>query len=224
MHLINKIQNWTQNGASGNDKQVAWLLPLVGAGIQAASAYQASRPMETQAISPGEIRGHMAPVQGVINQMKSGQGRMASMGQQMMDPTSSLNQQQYGMMQEQGANQMALQSILQNRQNAATGVNSGIMQAQQRAQQQNLSQNLGQQYQNMLMQNRTQGMNMFGNAQTLLGNIGRMQTGVSENIAQAGISQRHAQMAEEARQMQAKQAMWGAVGGGLSGIATGLGG
>ena len=137
MHLIDKIQNWTQNGASGNDKQVAWLLPLVGAGIQAASAYQASRPMETQAISPGEIRGHMAPVQGVINQMKSGQGRMASMGQQMMDPTSSLNQQQYGMMQEQGANQMALQSILQNRQNAATGVNSGIMQAQQRDQQQN---------------------------------------------------------------------------------------
>lgn len=209
--LINNINNWIDNGPQGNDKQ----LDPITLGLMAAGAYanyKASQTraeeMQTKPISPGEIRGHLAPMQGVINQMQASRGQMTNLGNQMMDPTSSYNLQQKQLMGEQGADQMALQSILQNRQRAATGVDSGIMQAQRRAQQQQLSQSLGQQFQNQMMQNRTQGMSMLGSANSLLGNIGSMTTGLSENVAQAAISQRQHQMAEEQRQREAKASMY----------------
>ena len=116
----------------------------------------------------------------------------------------------------------ALQNLLQARQNAATGVDSGIVRAQQRAQQQGLSQSLGQQYQNMLAQNRGQGLGILGNQQSLLGSIGQLQMGVSENIGQAAISQRQQQMAEELRRRQAMSDMFGATSSGLSGMAMGM--
>jgi hypothetical protein len=209
--LINNINNWIDNGPQGNDKQ----LDPITLGLMAAGAYANYRAakkrgeeMETKPIGPAEIRGHLSPMQGVINQMQGQHGKMMGLSEQMMDPGSSYNLQQKGMMQEQGADQMALQTILQNRQNAATGVDSGIMQAQRRAQQQQLSQSLGQQFQNQMMQNRTQGLGLMGNANTLLGNIGSMTTGLSENIGQAAISQRQHQMAEEMRRKEAEAAMY----------------
>ena len=201
-------------------------VPLALQGLSAAGnlygAYQASKPLETQAISPGEISGYMSPIQGVINQMQGSRGQMTRMGQQMMDPGSAYNLQQKQLMQEQGASQLALQNLLQARQNAATGVDSGIVRAQQRAQQQGLSQSLGQQYQNMLAQNRAQGLGILGNQQSLLGSIGQLQMGVSENIGQAAISQRQQQMAEELRRRQAMSNMFGATSSGLSGMAIGM--
>jgi hypothetical protein len=59
-----------------------------------------------------------------------------------------------------------------------------------------------------MMQNRTQGLGLMGNANTLLGNIGSMTTGLSENIGQAAISQRQHQMAEEMRRKEAEAAMY----------------
>jgi hypothetical protein len=197
---------------------------LGGAAVKAGAAGMGQRPLDTQAITPGQIRGYMAPVQGTINQMQGSYGQMTGYGQDLMDPTSAINQQQRGMMQQQGANQMALQSILQNRQRAAMGGGggSGMVQAQQRAQQQQLSQSLGQQYQNQMMQNRTQGLGILGNQQSLLGNIGRMQMGVQENIAQSAIAQTEWQRAEELRKRQAQQAMVGAIGGGMSSLGSGM--
>ena len=132
-----------------------------------------------------------------------------------MDPQSAYNLRQKGFMQEQGANQQALQAILNQRQAAASGVSSGILAGQQRAQGQQVAQSLGSQYQNMLAQNRAQGLGLFGNAQTLLGNINRQQLGVSENIAQAGIAQNQAQ-----RQQQMQQQ--GQLGGLLGGLGSAL--
>ena len=223
MNIFNKIHNWTQSGPNGNDKQ--WLpqaLMLGGSALASAyGAYQQNKALKTQPIGPGQIAGYMAPVQANINQQMAGQQQMAGLGQSMMDPQSAYNLRQKGFMQEQGANQQALQAILNQRQAAASGVSSGILAGQQRAQGQQVAQSLGSQYQNMLAQNRAQGLGLFGNAQTLLGNINRQQLGVSENIAQAGIAQNQAQMAEEMRQKQAQAAGWGAVSSGLSGAATG---
>lgn len=216
MNIINKIHNWTQSGPAGNDKQ--WVQTALLAGSALASAYGAwksSRPGKTKAMTPGEIQGYMSPVQSNINRQMAGQQQMAGLGQSMMDPQSAYNLQQKGLMQGHGANQQALQAILNQRQAAASGVDSGIFAGQQRAQGQQLSQSLGGQYQNMLAQNRTQGIGLLGNSQTLLGNINRQQLGIQENIGQAAIAQRQAQMAEERRQLQSQGAMWGAIGSGL---------
>ena len=207
--------------------QIAWLpaaLQLGGAVMSGIGAYQQSRPLGTQAISPGEVAGYMSPVQANINRQMAGQQQMAGLGQSMMDPQSGYNLQQKGIMQGYGANQQALQAILNQRQAAASGIGagSGLFAAQQRAQGQQLSQSLGSQYQNMLAQNRTQGIGLMGNAQTLLGNINRQQLGVSENIGQAAIAQREWQRAEEARQQQATGQMYGAFGTGLGAMATGV--
>ena len=200
-------------------------LAAAGAAAKWYGAKQAAKPMETQAVTPGQIRGYMAPIQSSINQMQGSYGQMMGYGQDLMDPNSGVNLQQKGMMGQQGANQMALQTLLQNRQRAAMGGgNSGIMLAQQRAQQQNLQQNLGQQFGNQMMQNRTQGLGIMGNQQSLLGNIGKMQMGVQENIGQAAISQRNWQMSEEMRQRKAQQAQWEAGGEMLSGFGSSLAG
>ena len=228
MHLIDKIQNWTQNGPTGNHKQFVLAagigLSALGAAAKGYGAWRAGRDLDTQPITPGDIRGHLSQSQSVVGQMQGQFGKMQALGRGLMDPTSAANQQQYGMMQQQGSNQMALQALLNRRQQAAMGGggSSGIAAAQQRGQQSQMAQNLSQQFQNQMTQNRAQGIGVMGQSSSLLGNIGKMQMGIDENVGQAAVAQRQWQLQEEMRKRQAQKEMWGAVGTGISGIGSGI--
>ena len=220
MHkLLENINGWVQDGPMGNDKQVnpylafaKWAVPTA---VSAYGAWKGAQDPETDIISPEDIKQRLRPIQGNINQMQAGYGRMMGIGKDLMDPTSGVNQQQYQMMNEQGQNQMALQNLLARRQAAATGQASGITSAQSTAATGQTARNLGQQYQQGLQQNRQAGIGVLGQAQGLLGNIGRMQTGLSENIAQSAISQNQKQREQELRHNQM-------IAEGASGLGSGL--
>tara|TARA_Y100001963_G_C6761911_1_gene439927 strand:+ start:98 stop:862 length:765 start_codon:yes stop_codon:yes gene_type:complete len=216
MHL-DRLQNWAQNGPMANDKQS---LAMLGLGLlgSAGQAYLGSRANPHQPLGAGAIRKHMRPTQGVIDQMQSGYSNLMNQGQQLMDPNSALNQQQRQMMQDQAANQMAMQHLLARRQAAAMGTDSGITAAQNRGTQAQTARDLYQGHQNALFQNRAQGLGIQGQAQGLLGNIGRMQQGVSENIAQAAIAKRQHQADEWQRRQQAMGDFVGGMGQGAIGM------
>ena len=241
IHLLEKIQGYTHNGPSGNDKQVLPLLAggaaLLGAG---ASLYGGMKANEQLQDAPGptsveDIQGYMQPVQqrinamrGTVGQMQKGYGEMMGLGRQMMDPTSAMNRQQQEMMQQQGANQLALQALLNRRQAAATGQDSGILQAQQRQGAAGMSQSLRDQFQQQMMQNRQAGINQMMGAQGLLGNIGQMQSGmagqqlgIQENIAQADIAGTQWEQSQAAAKAANTQSMWGGLGQGLMSFAGG---
>ena len=95
----------------------------------------------------------MAPVQGVINQMQSGYGQMQNLGQQLMDPNSAMNEMEIQKIQEQSADQLAMQHMLARRQAAAMGQDSGITAAQNRASQAQMSRGVQQQSQQKAYQN-----------------------------------------------------------------------
>lgn len=214
---LEQLQNWVHNGPNGNSKEAAFLPALLqGAGLaaQAYGAYQASRPTP-DAISPSEIAGYMSPVQGIAGRMGASIGRVGQLGESLMDPTSAINQQQQQMIREQSAEQLAMQALLNRRQAAAMGQESGITAAQNRIAQSRASQAANQQMANALMQSRAQGMNVLGQMPGLLGGLGRFQQGISENIAQAGIAQRQKQIADAERQRMMMGTLFGGVGGGL---------
>ena len=215
MHL-ERLQNWAQNGPIANDKQAPfpWML-AAGVASNLAGAYLGSRAPKTESIGPNRIRKMMAPAQDVVNQMQGQYGTMSRMGQDLIDPNSNINQQQYQMMQQQGQNQLALQQLLARRQAASMGQDSGITQAQSRGAMAQTARNLGQDYQRALSQNRQVGIGTLGQAQGLLGRIGQMQTGISENIAQAAIAQNQRQREDELRRNQM-------LAEGITGIGSGL--
>jgi hypothetical protein len=216
MHkLLENINGWVQDGPMGNDKQLLWLPQAIGVASQLYGAVQAAKKPTHKPLSPAEIRGHMAPVQGIQNQMMAHGGLMRQQGLDLMDPTSGVNQQQYQMMSEQGQNTLALQHLLARRQAASMGQVSGISAAQTAATTGQTARNLGQQYQQALGQNRQMGMGQFAQGGQMLGRAGQMQMGISENIAQSAIAQRQHQMQEEQRRQQMMLS-------GISGLGTGL--
>ena len=217
MHL-DRLQNWAQNGPMANDKQMALGMLALGLAGSAAQAYLGSQANPHQPLGAGAIRKHMRPTQGGIAKMQSGYSNLMNQGQQLMDPNSALNQQQRQMMQDQAANQMAMQHLLARRQAAAMGTDSGITAAQNRGAQAQTARDLYQGHQNALFQNRAQGLGIQGQAQGLLGNIGRMQQGVSENIAQAAIAKRQHQADEWQRRQQTMADFAGGIGSGAMGM------
>ena len=129
----------------------------------------------------------------------------------------TMNEMEIQKIQEQSADQLAMQHMLARRQAAAMGQDSGITAAQNRATQAQMSRGVQQQSQQNLMQNRMQGIGVLGQSQGLLGNIGRMQMGLDENATQALIAQRQNQMEEWQRRNQAQADMWGGFGSSLMG-------
>ena len=218
-HLLENLRNYVHSGPSGNDKQFIPLALGVGAGMGLLGAYIGSKGPKTQAIGPGQIEEHMKPMQSIIGQMQGGYQQMQDMGQDLMDPRSTMNMQQFQAMKEGSADQMALQNLLSRRQSAALGADSGILQGQNRLAMGQNTRDLYAQHQQGLMQSRQQGMGMLGQSQNLLGNIANTQMGVSENIAQADIYQNQQLRDEEVR----KNQMWGqAIGGIGSGLMGGV--
>ena len=215
MKLLQDINGWVQNGPMGNDKQ--WILPALSMGASVVSGLMGARKNPNQPLGAGAIRGHMAPVQGVVNQMQSGYSHMQNIGQQLMDPTSAMNEMDIQKIQEQSANQLAMQHMLARRQAAAMGQDSGITAAQNRASQAQMSRGVQQQSQQNLMQNIDRGIGVLGQSQGLLGNIGRLQMGLDENATQAGIAGRQYEMGEWQRRNQAQADMWGGFGSSLIG-------
>tara|TARA_Y100001938_G_scaffold132824_1_gene191482 strand:+ start:81 stop:863 length:783 start_codon:yes stop_codon:yes gene_type:complete len=257
MNILNKIHNWTQSGPSANDKKIAPLLiagavaGLAGAGMKAYGAYQDSK--WSPSVSPlgaNDIRGQMAQSQAALggmqgtvgqmgntaNQMMAGYDEMSGLGRDLMDPNSQVNQDQFNRMKTQGADQLALSTILNKRQAAASGLDSGIMAAQQRGQQQSLSTSLRDQFANQMATNRAQGIGVLGNAQSLLGNVGNLQAqmgglqgdiysgqmGIDSAAAQGMIAQNQWAMDEEQRKQNAKTDMFQSFGQGLQSFGTGL--
>ena len=213
---LEQIQNWAHNGPMANDKQ-SFLLPALSIGASLAGGLMGMRENPNRPITPGEVRGDLARSQGVVNQMQSGYGQMQSMGQGLMDANSSINQQQQQMIRNESANQLAMQHMLARRQAAALGQDSGITAAQNRITQGRMAQNAMQQGQQAYMQNRMQGIGVLGQSQGLLGNIGRMQMGLDENIAQARLAERNFEQQEWQRRNQAMSSMLGGIGSGLMG-------
>ena len=213
---LEQIQNWVHNGPTANDKQ-SLLLPALSVGASLAGGLMAMRKNPNRPITPGEVRGDLSRSQGVVNQMQSGYGQMQSMGQGLMDPNSAINQQQQQMIRNQSADQLAMQHMLARRQAAAMGQDSGITAAQNRATQSRMAQGAMQQGQQAFMQNRMQGMGVLGQSQGLLGNIGRMQMGLDENIAQARLAERNYEQQEFERRNMAMSSMLSGMGSGLMG-------
>ena len=212
---LEQIQNWAHNGPMANDKQ--WILPALSVGASIAGGVVAMRKNPYRPITPGEVQGDLARSQGVVNQMQSGYGQMQSMGQGLMDANSSINQQQQQMIRNQSAYQLAMQHMLARRQAAAMGQDSGITAAQNRTTQARMAQSAMQQGQQAYMQNRMQGISVLGQSQGLLGNIGRMQTGIDENVAQARLAERNFEQQEWQRRNQALSGMLSGIGSGLMG-------
>jgi len=218
MKLLQDINGWVQNGPMGNDKQIGWVLPALSMGASVASGLMSARKNPNQPLGAGAIRKHMAPMQGVVNQMQSGYGQMQNMGQQMMDPNSAMNQQQFQMMGEQSADQLAMQHMLARRQAAALGQDSGITAAQSRTTQADMNRAVQERILKQMSTNRMQGIGILGQSQGLLGNIGRMQQGISENIAQADIAKQQHKANEWQRRNQIGADVMGGIGSGLMGL------
>ena len=217
MHkLLENINGWNQSGPAGNDKQ--WVLPALGIASSLYGAWQGSRPSETQPVSPSEITDTMKPAQDVIGQMQTGYSQMQNLGKDLINPLSVANQKHFSLLNKQGMNQIGLQNILDTRQSANTGVDSGILRAQQREHQRSLRANLSTQFGNTMVQNRAQGIGVLGQSQGLLGNIFQGQVGIQENIAQSLIAQRQAQMEEERRRRAQTSNLFGGIGEGLMGL------
>ena len=216
MKLLQDINGWVQNGPMGNDKQ--WVLPALSMGASVASGLMGARKNPNQPLGAGAIRGHMAPVQGVINQMQSGYGQMQNLGQQLMDPNSAMNEMEIQKMQEQSADQLAMQHMLARRQAAAMGQDSGITAAQNRATQADMNRAQQERILKEMSNKRMQGIGILGQSQGLLGNIGRMQQGVSENIAQAAIAKQQHKANEWQRRNQIGADVLGGIGSGLMGL------
>ena len=214
---LDKINGWVQNGPMGNDKQFDPITLGLGLGASAYSAWKAGQANPVKPFSPGDVRRGMSQTQGVVNQMQGGYGQMQSLGQGLMDPNSAINQQQQQMIRNQSADQLAMQHMLARRQAAAMGQDSGITAAQNRAMQGRMAQGAMQQGQQAFMQNRMQGMGVLGQSQGLLGNIGRMQMGLDENIAQARLAERNYEQQEFERRNMAMSSMLGGIGSGLMG-------
>ena len=214
---LEQIQNWAHNGPMANDKQVAWVLPALSVGASVAGGLMSMRENPNRPITPGEVGRDLSRSQGVVNQMQAGYGQMQGIGQGLMDPNSAINQQQQQMIRNQSADQLAMQHMLARRQAAALGQDSGITAAQNRATQGRMAQGAMQQAQQAFMQNRMQGTGVLGQSQGLLGNIGRMQTGIDENIAQARLAERNFEQQEWQRRNQAMASMFGGIGSGLMG-------
>ena len=212
---LEQIQNWVHNGPTANDKQ--FLLPALSVGASLAGGLMAMRKNPNRPITPGEVARDLSRSQGVVNQMQAGYGQMQSMGQGLMDPNSAINQQQQQMIRNQSADQLAMQHMLARRQAAAMGQDSGITAAQNRATQARMAQGAMQQGQQAFMQNRMQGIGVLGQSQGLLGNIGRMQMGLDENIAQARLAERNYEQQEFERRNMAMANMLGGIGSGLMG-------
>ena len=177
--------------------------------------------VENTSLTNKEITEYMQPVQDVIGQMQGGYQQSSQYANQMMDPRSAWNQQRQSMMQEQGTSQLALQNLLNRRQAAALGQDSGITQAQARASRGQMGRDLSQMHQQGLMQQQQAGMNQFNQSQGLLGNIMQGQLGVTENITQAEIARRKAQMDINMADASNRQQFVGGLIGGVANIASG---
>ena len=180
---------------------------LAGLGGIAANymgAQAMNKPLQTQAISPGEIRDYMKSSQDMVDNM---QGICTG----LMDPSSALNQRQLGMMRGESANQLAMQAVLNRRRNAQMGADSGITAAQDRVQRRLASVALQNQMQNQLNQNYMQGIGVLGSQQ-------QAQMGIDENIAQSAIAQRQSQMNAEQQRRMMQAAQWSGLGEGLLGM------
>lgn len=182
--------------------------------------WKKNQPAKTKPISPGEIQGYMSPVQGTINQMQAGANQMMGIGQQMMDPGSQRNQAMKNQFMEQNASQQALSALLNRRQAAALGQNSAITGAQNRMSMAQGGRAAMDAFGRQVNQNFMQGVGVLGNAQSLLGNVGKMQFGIQENIAQTAIAQREAQRAQEVAKNKAQGAFWSNMGQGLGSFGT----
>ena len=189
-----------------------------------------------------EVQSYMKPVQelisqqgGTVGQMQGAYGQSMGFAQDLMDPMSAHNLQQRRLMEQQGAQSLALQNLLARRQAASLGQESGITQAQQRMATSSMGRDINQQWQQGLNQQYMQGLNQFNQSQGLLGQIGSMQSGmgqqqlgIQENIAQAEIARKQQdmeiQMAKQNRTSQFWGGILGGVAGGFAGSAFGEGG
>lgn len=177
--------------------------------------------IENTSLTQKEITEYMQPVQDVIGQMQGGYQQSSQLANQMMDPRSAMNMQRQGMMQQQGASQLALQNLLNRRQAAALGQESGITQGQARQAQGQMGRDLSQMYQQGLMQQQQAGINQFNTSQGMLGNIMQGQLGVTENITQAEIARRKAQMDIQMAEAANRQQFVGGLLGGVANIFSG---
>ena len=223
MHkLLENINGWTQSGPMGNVKQFLPALAIAaGAGGLLAGANATrimNQPIKAQPISPDEIKNYLSSSQDVVGQMQGGYQQMTGIGQDMMNPFSMMNRQQRGMQQKFGADQLALQTLLNRRQNAVGGGgNSGVMAAQQMEQRRLLANQLQDQFRNQTQQNYSQGVGVLGGAHNMLGGIYSAQSGIDENIAQSAIAQRQALRDEEIGSRQSRASVWSGIGSGLLG-------
>ena len=83
------------------------IMQLGALGLNAYGMYRRMQDERNRpgALSPQDIAGYMQPAQNIAGQMQAGVNRLSGIGEDLMDPTSSLNQQQQQMLQQQAANQ-----------------------------------------------------------------------------------------------------------------------
>jgi hypothetical protein len=217
MHILNKIQNWTQSGPKGNDKQVMGYA-IAGGLSSLLGGYLASQQPKTDFISPEQIKAGLSGTQGLTNQYGQMQQEMAGIGREQMDPRSAMNQRQLQMLRGQGASQMALQNLLSQRQAAAMGQSSGITAAQNRAAQAGIGQQTGNLYNQALLQQQQAGIGTLGTAGSMLANQQQMQLGLDENVTQAMIAQNQQKRQQEMAQNQQWGSLLGGLGSGLMGM------
>jgi hypothetical protein len=170
-----------------------------------------------------DVRGTIGDLSGTAGQMQAGYGEIMGIGRQMMDPYSRMNQQQFGLMKQQGAEQLALQNLLAQRQSAALGQASGITAQQGRTAQSQMGRQISQQFQQGLAGQQQAGAGYMMQGQGLLGQIGgiqgqmgEMQMGIGENLAGADIAQGQALMQAELAQGANISGMIGSIGGGVA--------
>ena len=218
--LLQNIEGWTQSGPMGNDKQ-SWG-NLIGAGVGLLGNWIGGGSKQSIPKGPGEdeIRRMLQSSQDVIGQMQGGYEQMQGLGRDLMDPTSAINRQRFGLMQQQGQQNLALQNLLARRQAAAMGQASGITSAQADQRMQNMGQGLVGQYQQGMLGQQNVGLGMLGQAQGLLGNILKGQLMIDENIAGADVAQ--AARAREAALAAGSGTDWTELGGALGSALTDL--
>ena len=170
-----------------------------------------------------EVRGTIGDLGRTTGQMQEGYGEIMGIGRQMMDPYSRMNQQQFGLMKQQGAEQLALQNLLAQRQSAALGQASGITAQQARTAQSQMGRQVSQQYQQGLAGQQQAGAGYMMQGQGLLGQIagtqgqmGEMQMGIGENLAGADIAYGQALTEAELAQSANISNIFGSIGGGIA--------
>tara|TARA_R110002020_G_scaffold343_1_gene1764 strand:- start:1197 stop:1889 length:693 start_codon:yes stop_codon:yes gene_type:complete len=215
--LLDNIQNWTQNGPQGNDKQY---LPLIGAGISGILGIMAANKGADsfEGLDIEALKEQLKPSLGLIGNMGERADELWGRAKELWDPKSAINQADRSYLKNQSHDVMAnaFRNIGRTNNSSGGGINLSQILANKNDMGRNLQTTLGNQFTNSMKTNRSMGNSLFGMGGSMYGNQLSAQQGYDSTLANA-----HIQKSAQANTFNA--ALYGGASQGLLSGMTGFG-